>query len=76
MVPLIENNEMILGALYDFIAYMTSRKESVTLSSSHDVVPVVDLLAEFLHERNIQATDPEGAWCDSCLPGRGIKSNN
>ena len=63
-------NGIVSGVLYEFVAYITSRKKSITVSSAHDAVPVVDLLDEFLHERNILVTDPDWTWHKFCTPER------
>jgi hypothetical protein len=43
----------VVGALFDFLGYLTSRKERVTFSSSDDASPAVDALRAWAGTRNL-----------------------
>ena len=44
---------LIAGALFDFAGYLTTRSQAVTFSASHDSLPAVTLVVEFLKLRGI-----------------------
>ena len=44
---------LIAGALFDFAGYLTTRSQAVTFSASHDPLPAVTLVVEFLKLRGI-----------------------
>lgn len=59
-------NHVVTGVLFDFIGFLTSRKERIVLSSSDDAVPAVEALRAFLYEKNIEDADPLDQWEDRC----------
>lgn len=50
---LVGNLEIGVGAIYDFVGYLTTRKEQITLSWSDDAAPAVEVITEFLDSRGI-----------------------
>lgn len=46
-------DHVILGALYDFMGFLTTRKEKLILSSSDDVAPAVEVIKEFCDLRGV-----------------------
>jgi len=47
-------------ALFGFMGWLTSRKESVTFSSSHNAAIAADLVAEFCKANNLE--EPRNDW--------------
>jgi len=68
-------NHVVTGVLYDFMGFLTTRKERIVLSSSDDASPAVETIKEFLLERNIEDVDPLFQWEDLCskIGDRGDK---
>ena len=48
--------EVVAGALYDFMGYLTTRKEQLKLSAVDDSTPAAEITAKFLKLRNIEET--------------------
>lgn len=48
--------EVVAGALYDFMGYLTTREELLTLSATDDAAPAAEALYKFLKLRNIEET--------------------
>lgn len=48
--------EVVAGALYDFMGYLTTRKEQLKLSAVDDSAPAAEITAKFLKLRNIEET--------------------
>ena len=48
---------VIAGALFDFMGWLTSRKERLLLSSSDDASPVVVVITEFAKMRGLSLED-------------------
>jgi hypothetical protein len=44
---------VIAGALFDFMGWLTSRKERIVLSSADDASPAVDAIRDFAKMRNL-----------------------
>jgi len=44
---------IISGALFDFVGWLTSRKEQICFSSKDNAVPAVDALVQFLVVRGV-----------------------
>ena len=59
-------NHVVTGVLNDFMAFLTARKEQITLSSSDAVSPAVEAIKNFLLEKNIEYADPLFQWEDRC----------
>jgi hypothetical protein len=53
----IHNRRMVSGALYDFVAYLTSLKEPIVLGSSEDCIPAIDKLVEWAQLRGLDIDD-------------------
>jgi hypothetical protein len=48
---------IIAGALFDFMGWLTSRKERLVLSSADEASPAVEAIAEFARMRNLSLDD-------------------
>lgn len=53
----IHNRRMVSGALYDFVAYLTSLEKPVTFGSSEDCLVAVDKLVEWAQLRGLNIDD-------------------
>lgn len=49
----------VAGALFDFTAFLTSRKPRLVLGSEHDVTPAIGALREFAKLRNLSLDEAE-----------------
>jgi len=59
---------LVQGVLYDFGGYLTSRKEEITLSEKHDCSVIVELISDFMKEREIDNTfQPDYQWEGKCI---------
>ena len=47
------HHAVIAGALFDFMGWLTSRKERIVLSSADDASPAVDAIRDFAKMRNL-----------------------
>ena len=59
-------NHVVTGVLFDFMGFLTTRKEQIVLSSSDDASPAVEAIKEFLYEKNIEDADPLEQWEGRC----------
>lgn len=59
-------NHVVAGVLNDFVAYLTTRKERLMLSSADNAVPAVEAMKEFLAKRGIEDSDPLFDWPARC----------
>lgn len=59
-------NHVVTGVLFDFMGFLTTRKEQIVLSSADDASPAVEAIKEFLYEKNIEDADPLEQWEDRC----------
>ena len=59
-------NHIVIGVLYDFMGFLTTRKEQIVLSSTDVAGPEVEAIKEFLYEKNIEDADPLDRWEDRC----------
>ena len=59
-------NHIVTGVLFDFMGFLTTRKEQIVLSSSDDASPAVEAIKEFLYEKNIEDADPLEQWEGRC----------
>ena len=48
---------VIAGALFDFMGWLTSRKERIVLSSSDEASPAVDAIRDFAKMRSLSLDD-------------------
>jgi hypothetical protein len=48
---------VIAGALFDFMGWLTSRKERIVLSSADNASPAVEAITEFAKMRNLSLDD-------------------
>ena len=46
-------DEVIAGALFDFMGWLTSRKERIVLSSADEASPAVDAIKDFAKMRGL-----------------------
>jgi hypothetical protein len=50
-------HSVIAGALFDFMGWLTSRKERIVLSSADNASPAVEAITEFSKMRNLSLND-------------------
>ena len=50
---------VIAGALFDFMGYLTSRRERIVLSASDDAAPAVDAIRDFAKKRGLSLDDAQ-----------------
>ena len=50
-------NSVIAGVLFDFMGWLTSRKERIVLSSADNASPAVEAITEFAKMRNLSLDD-------------------
>ena len=50
-------DDIVAGALYDFLGYLTTRRTRITMSDRDDAVPAVDALVDWSKTRNINLTE-------------------
>jgi hypothetical protein len=53
----VKNRRLVSGALYDFVAYLTSLKNPIMIGGSEDCVPAVDALVEWAQSRGLDIDD-------------------
>jgi hypothetical protein len=57
---------VIAGALFDFMGYLTSRKERIVLSAADDAAPAVDAIRDFATKRGLSLDDAQvREWIDA-----------
>jgi hypothetical protein len=57
---------VIAGALFDFMGYLTSRRERIVLSASDDAAPAVDAIRDFAKKRGLSLDDAQvREWIDA-----------
>ena len=50
---------VIAGALFDFMGYLTSRKERIVLSAADDAAPAADAIRDFATKRGLSLDDAQ-----------------
>ena len=50
-------HSVVAGALFDFMGWLTSRKERIVLSSADNASPAVEAITEFAKMRNLSLDD-------------------
>jgi len=50
-------HSVIAGAIFDFMGWLTSRKERIVLSSADNASPAVEAITEFAKMRNLSLDD-------------------
>ena len=55
---LIQINNVVVGAMFDLMGWLTTRDERLVLSSSDNAGPAADAVVEFLKKRSIQLFNP------------------
>lgn len=63
-------DHVVLGVLYDFMGFLTTREEKLILSASNDAAPAVEVIKEFCDLRKIEDCEPLQQW-----EGRLAKTN-
>lgn len=53
----IHNRRLVSGAIYDFLAYLTSLEDSVTMGASEDCIPAINSLTEWAKLRGLNIDD-------------------
>ena len=62
-------HQIIAGALFDFMGWLTSRKERLVLSSTDDASPAVEAITGFAKMRGLSLDDARvQAWQDTTPP--------
>jgi len=57
---------VIAGALFDFMGYLTSRKERIVLSAADDTAPAADAIRDFATKRGLSLDDAQvREWIDA-----------
>lgn len=59
-------NHIVTGVLFDFMGFLTTRKEQIVLSSSDNASPAVEAITDFLFKRDVADADPSFQWMDRC----------
>lgn len=60
------SHAVIAGAVFDFMGYLTSRKERITLSAADDAAPAVDAIRDFAIKRGLSLDDAQvREWIDA-----------
>jgi hypothetical protein len=54
-----KNNRMVVGALFDFMAYLTTRKGVIHIGSSEEVSPILDAFKEWCADRKLNPNDAD-----------------
>ena len=63
------NHAVIAGALFDFMGWLTSRKERLVLSSVDEAGPAVDAIKDFAKMRGLSLDDAQVQdWQDNATP--------
>jgi hypothetical protein len=57
--PVQVTHTVIAGALFDFMGYLTSRRERIVLSASDDAAPAVDAIRDFATKRGLSLDDAQ-----------------
>lgn len=58
---------VVKGAIYDFMAWLTTRKERICLSSKDNAAPAAEVVTKFLKMRGVdQACGPDWNWKYRC----------
>ena len=55
----LSNNRIIAGALYDFLAYLTSLRTSISVGASEDCTIPLEKLIEWAQKRGLNITDAD-----------------
>jgi hypothetical protein len=67
---------VVAGALFDFMGWLTSRKERLVLSSADDASPAVEAIAAFAKMRGLMLTDAQVlGWQDMIGALQPVKGN-
>ena len=53
----IRNRKIVSGALYDFLAYLTTLQNPIVLGASEEVGPALNVLAEWAQKRGLNIND-------------------
>jgi hypothetical protein len=61
---------VIAGVLFDFMGWLTSRKERIVLSSADNASPAVEAITEFAKMRNLSLDDAKVQDWHTHLPQR------
>ena len=68
-------HSVIAGALFDFMGWLTSRKERIVLSSADNASPAVEAITEFAKMRNLSLDDAKVQDWNTHPPQRTEQSN-
>jgi len=54
---------IISGVIYDFSAYLTSRKESITCGAEHEIPQIIEAIKDFMKKRGVDdSVHPNLGW--------------
>ena len=59
-------NHVVTGVLYDFMKFLTTRKEQIVSSLDEETTAEIGAIQEFLLQRNIKDAEPLFQWEDRC----------
>lgn len=62
----VDVDAIVSGVLFDFMGFLTTRKQRLILSSADDAAPAVDAIRDFAVKSNIDLADPEWEWAGFC----------
>ncbi|MFA5376619.1 MAG: hypothetical protein WC455_12805 [Dehalococcoidia bacterium] len=51
--------KLIAGAIFDFVAFLTTRDEQITLSAHHNASPAVKAIEEFAATRSLSLDEAD-----------------
>ena len=70
-------HDIVAASLFDFMGWLTSRTEVLTLSCVHDSTPAVDVIKQFLEMRSIKSSNPDVLnWNESISIESQIKNED
>lgn len=70
----IDVDAIVSGVLFDFMGFLTTRKQRLVLSAADDAAPAVEAIKEFVGKNDIELADPEWLWAGFCA--KKLKKEN
>jgi hypothetical protein len=71
------NEEMVVGALFDFGGFLTGQDGEIVAGAAHDAIPMVDMLKKFMALRGIEAMPEDAAvtkWQDEIVRDKDFRN--
>lgn len=56
--------ELIMGAIFDFAAYLTTRDETIKVGAKADASPMVELIKDWSKRYKIDKTEVNDKWTE------------